>query len=73
MKLQTPENVHEWIDSVGSGIEQARWALEERDEARYQIERAIAQLGGNDPKDFPDQIYDVVASVIAQLRAYLEA
>ena len=41
--------------------------------ARYQIERAIAQLRGTDPENYPDDMYDVVDSVVAQLKAYLEA
>jgi len=47
-------------------------ASRERNDARYQIRRAVAQLESADWSD-AEHVADVASSVLAQLRAYLES
>jgi len=59
-------------ESYPAGTKEAyKLCYAELESARYQIKRAIAQLTGTDPENYPDDMYGVVNSVVAQLRAYL--
>ena len=63
----------DWERAARDATTAANDYLKERDKARYQIERAIAQLETANIEDLQEPSAALIDSVVAQLTAFLEA